>query len=264
MKGENRRFMLVVMVSFFILLAGITATTLIFTINSINRNADTSRKSLERLIRESLEEKAMEFSRMLRNPFIQDFFARGMGGDPKRGVIALFNMLIISFEDPYYLAIVQNGEVVASKLPEEIGKPAPGDLLVKGTEMLNSFRMKTGDLIMISSPLDEKLRVVVVKDITKEIQEIDKPFSQQKSRVLWVSLALLGVFLVFAVLIALLVIGPANSRYISRPIKELEEKALRIMDGDTTVEIEVDEKSDYYALQALLDSMRMLLHKSEQ
>ncbi len=215
-------------------------------------------------MKESLEGKLLEFSHMLRNPFIEDFFSKGMGGDPARKVIALFNMLIISFEDPYYLAIVGDGKVVASKLTGEIGKPPPGDLLPEGTEMLDAFRQKTGDLIMISYPLEKNLRVTVVQDITKEMEEIEKPFSDQKSRVLWVSLALLVVFLVFAVLIAFLVIGPANSRYISGPIKELEEKALRIMDGDTSIEIEVDEKSDYYALQALLDSMRLLLRKSEE
>jgi hypothetical protein len=263
-RGETRKFMFVVFSSFFFVLLGIVFTTLAFTISAINTNADTSIRLIKDQIREGIEGELSDYARMLRNPVIEDFFARGSQDDSRNLTVALFTMMEISLGDPYYLALISDGKVIASKLPAELNKQAPDDIASAGSSEIGIFRGKSGDLAMISTPLNEDLRAVVVVDMTKQIEEARAPFEDQKGTALWVSLVLFLSFLAVAILVAVLVIGRANARYITGPIKGLEERANRLIEGDTTQDIAVDEKSDYYALQALLDSMRRLLWEMDR
>ena len=261
--GENRKFMLIVFLSFLLVLVGIVATTLVFSVHAINDNADTSIEQHKDLVRENIEGELYNFSRLLRNPDINELLTRGTGGDERVLAIALFNMLEIALGDPYYLVLAADGVVIDSKLPPEIGKATPQDLITQGSQELGEFRGKTAQMVMVAAPLGEDLQAVVVVDMTNEIKEAKQPFEDQKNRILWISLTLFAGFLVLAILAVFFAIGWANSRYISGPIRDLEDKAKRMMEGDTSMEIDVDENSDYYALQALLDSMQHVLKEME-
>ena len=261
--GENRKFILVVFLSFLLVLLGIVITTLAFSINAINDNADTSVEQYKELVRESIDDELYDFARLLRNPDINQILAEGSGDDRETLTIALFNMLEITLGEPYYLILAEEGEVVASKLPGETGKPIPQDVYMQGSSLTDEFREKSGELVMVGAPINDELSAAVVVDITDEIEEARAPFDDQKSHILWVSLFLFIGFLVLSILVVFFVIAWANSRYISGPIRDLEDKANRLMGGDSSIVIDVDEKSDYYALQALLDSMQRMLAEME-
>jgi len=261
--SENRKFMLVVLLSFSVVLLGVVITTLAFSINAINNNADTSIDQYKDLVRENIESELYNFSRLLRNPDINELLMRGTGGDAQNLAIALFNMVKITLGEPYYLVFVGDGAVIDSKLPGEIGKAVPQDLISDGSQEIEEFRGKNAQMVMVAASLSEDLRAVAVVDMTDEIEEARQPFEDQKDNILWISLLIFVGFLALALLMAVFVIGRANSRYISGPIKDLEDKAKRMMEGETSIAITVDENSDYYALQALLDSMQHMLQGME-
>jgi hypothetical protein len=262
--GENRKFIVIVFISFFIVLLGAFITTLVFTVSAINDNTDTSLEQYRQLVRENIESELYDFSRLLRNPNIEEILTKGSGGDQLTLSVALFSMLEITLGEPYYLILASDGEVVDSKLPGETGKPVPQDIDMEGSSILEEFRGKRGELVMVASPLSENLHAAMVVDISNEIEEARQPFEDQKNRVLLVSFVLFAGFLLLATLVVFFVISWANSRYISGPIKDLEGKALRLMENDTSIQIKVDENSDYYALQALLDSMKHMIVEMEQ
>lgn len=261
--GENRKFILVVFLSFLLVLLGIVITTLAFSINAINDNADTSVEQYKELVRKNVEDELYDFSRLLRNPDINQILTAGSGGDRQTLTIALFNMLEITLGEPYYLILVEKGEVAASKLPGEMGKPVPQDVYMQGSRIMDGFRGKSGELVMVGAPVNDDIQAAVVVDITEEIEEAREPFEDQKRHILWISLFLFIGFLVLATLVIFFVISWANRHYISGPIKDLEDKANRLMGGDPSIVIDVDEKSDYYALQALLHSMQRMLSEME-
>jgi methyl-accepting chemotaxis protein len=262
-RGENRKFIFVVFLSFFIVLLGIVITTLAFSISAINDNADDSIAQYKELVRGNIASELQDFSRLLRNPNIDELLRQGTGGDNQRLVIALFTMLKITLGEPYYLILESGGEVVDSKLPEEIGKVVPQDVSMQGSRIVDEFRGNSGELVMVAAPLSEDVSAAVVVDITGEIEEARQPFEHQKTDALLVSLFLFMGFLIISTLVVFFIITWANSRYISGPIKELEDKAKRIMEGDSSIQVTVDEESDYYALQALLDSMQRMLMEME-
>ncbi|MBN2026461.1 MAG: hypothetical protein JW854_06875 [Actinobacteria bacterium] len=262
-RGENRKFILIVFLSFFVVLVGIVIATLAFSINAINDNADDSIAQYKELVQENIESELQNFSRLLRNPDIEEMLAQGTGGDDQRLVVALFNMLKITLGEPYYLVLESEGMVVDSKLPEEIGKAVPQDVSVHGSYIVSDFRGKGGDMVVVAAPLIEGLNAAVVVDITDEVDEARQPFEDQKNHIMLISLFLFIGFLILATLVVFLVISWANSRYISGPIKELEDKANRIMEGDASIRVTLDDDSDYYALQALLDSMQRMLVEME-
>ncbi len=266
--GENRKFMIIVFLSFFFVLLGMAITTLALSVKAINDNADTSIEQYRQLVRENIEGELNDFARLLRNPNIKEMLSRGTGGDEQRLAVATYTMLEIALGEPFYLVLESHGEVVESKLPAEIGGEVPGDVSVLGSSMLDEFRGKSGELVMVGAALSDELNAAVVVDISDEVEEARQPFEDQRSRVVWLSVFLFLGFLVLATLVVFFVIAWANSRYISGPIKELRDRAERLMQDDTSIEINVDKKSDYYALQALLDSMKRMLvemeHRSEQ
>ena len=119
-RGENRKFILIVFLSFFVVLLGIVIATLAFSINAINDNADDSIAQYEELVSDSIETELQDFSRLLRNPSIEELLTQGTGGDDQRLIVALFTMLKIALSEPYYLVLESDGVVVGSKLPEEM------------------------------------------------------------------------------------------------------------------------------------------------
>jgi len=264
LKGESSKFTLVVFLAFFLVIAGVVATSLIFTIRAINNNAEDSKVYLQEHIQEEMEGKLRSFSIMLRDPVIENFFAQGSGGDDYQLAITLKSMVEFSFEDPLYVALISGDDVVISTLPKERGEEVPSDLIAAGSEMLDTFRGSSGKLVMVTSPLSSEMRAIVVNDITTELEDAQEPFDEQKSQVLWTALILFLAFLAFALLIVLLLILPAQRRYITGPIDELSDAAKRIMGEDLSVQVEVDEDSDFYYLQALLDSVRRLVSESFQ
>ena len=117
---------------------------------------------------------------------------------------------------------------------------------------------------MVTTPLGEEIKATVVKDITSELEMAREPFDKQKSQAKWTALILFLAFLAFTLFIVLLVILPAQRRYITEPIDKLSDAARRIMGEDLSVEIEVDEDSDFYYLQAMLDSTKTMIQRSFQ
>lgn len=261
--GESKKFMLVVVLSFFLFLVGISLAYLAFALKVAGDSADTSISQYKDLVREEADKQLRDFSIMLRDPDINALLVEGSEGDSRKLAVSIFSMLEASFGEPYYLCLIQGEKVVVSKLPAETGKDVPEDLLAEGSRYIGDFRGKRGELLMLASPVDEKTRAVVVLDKTKEVAEARQPFEDQKSRLGWISLILFFTFLAAAVALALFAVGWANNRYISRPIRDLQGKAKRMMEGETEVALTVDEDSDYYALQALLDSMQRLLREAE-
>jgi len=264
LKGESSKFTLVVFLAFMLVIAGVVAASLIFTIRSINNNAEDSKIYLQDHIQEEMEGKLRSFSIMLRDPVIENFFAQGSGGDDYQLAITLKSMVVFSFEDPLYVALISGDDVVISTLPKERGNEVPSDLIAVGSEILDSFRGSSGNLVMVTSPVSIEMSATVVKDITTELERSQEPFDEQKSQVIWTALILFLAFVAFALLIVLLLILPAQRRYITGPIDELSDAAKRIMGEDIDVQIEVDEDSDFYYLQAMLDSTKRLIEKSFQ
>ncbi len=260
--GESRKFMLVVVLSFSLVLIGIFIANLAFTIDTINDNQDASISQYKEVVQKEAEKNLYDFAIMLRNPDIRALLFQGSEGDDRKLAVSIFNMLKASLGEPYYLCLVKGEKVVVSKLPGETGKSVPEDLVGEGSVFTGDFRGKAGELLMLAAPVSEDFKAVVVMDKTEDIQEGLRLFEDQKSRVKRASLLLFLVFLAVAILAAVFAIGWANSRYISGPIRKLEDQAKALMDGDVSTSIEPREGSDYYALQALLDSMQKLLREA--
>ncbi len=170
-----------------------------------------------------------------------------------------------------YMAVINDGAVVDTMTvpgvtvdPGQVPKsPPPGEYQIK-----DSFGNMKGTLMQVLFTVDMtkfglkgKFSVFAAYDLTKQVQAIDKYFSDQKrDTIIKLSMTALVALLLFGLLSTFWLRYLIN-RYIRRPVEKLNTSAKEIAAGTFEGEVEVDPDSDFAALQGLLKSGQLVLRR---
>jgi HAMP domain-containing protein len=172
-----------------------------------------------------------------------------------------------------YAGVIENGEVVNYLRPSgtDVGPselpsmPSGGDYVV-----LDSLAGKEGYFVSVFYSIDlsnygfNEFYVNIIVDRTAEMQEVDDYFvSQRNDLILRMSIAA-GIAVLLTLLITTFGLRYFTNKYVTEPIERLNRMAEEIADGRFEGDVEVDADSAYAALQGLLRSGQLILHKMDK
>jgi len=213
------------------------------------------------------------FSPELVELFNPDITKAVLSGDP----VPLYRLAkqIMTLASPAeYLAIIKDGKIVDSINPSgatvdtnKLPMSAPSE----GYVMLDSFGDRKGSFLDLFIPVDmtklglqTKFYVSTVINLTEQVKEVDKYFQDQKKDTI-ISLIVTGIIaLILFALLSTFWLRYLINKFIRKPVEELNTMARDIADGTYEGEVVVDENSDFAALQGLLKSGQLILHKLDE
>lgn len=171
-----------------------------------------------------------------------------------------------------YVAVIADGQIKdqttgsgttvnTSQLPTS---PPPGDY-----KTLDSFGGTKGTYVDVFYPIDmskvgnaiPKFYVSAVFNVTAQINDINKYFSDQKQTTVIALSTTAAVALLLFALLSTFWLRYLISKYIRRPVEELNTMAEEVAAGTFQGEVVVDRDSDFAALQGLLKSGQLILRK---
>ena len=173
-----------------------------------------------------------------------------------------------------YMAVVQNGAVVDSVStpgvkvdPNEVPKTPPGGKY----QIKDSFGNMKGTLLQVVFPVDlfkfglkGTFNLVYIYNLTKQINAVDKYFSNQKRDTI-IKLSVTGLIaLILFSLLSTFWLRYLVNRYVRKPIDKLNTSAQQLAVGTFEGEVEVDPDSDFAALQGLLRSGQLILRQLDE
>lgn len=210
------------------------------------------------------------FSPELLHLFNPDITKAILSGDP----LPLYRLTkhIMTLASPAeYLAIITDGKIVDSINPSGATvdtSKLPTSVPANGYVMLGSFGDRKGSFLDFFTPVDmtklglqTKFVASTIINLTDQVKEVDRYFQDQKRDTV--------ISLIIAGIIALILFGLLSTfwlrylinKYIRKPVQELNTMAEDIAAGTYQGEVVVDENSDFAALQGLLKSGQLILHK---
>jgi HAMP domain-containing protein len=172
-----------------------------------------------------------------------------------------------------YAGVIEDGEVVTYLTPsgtdvnpsELPSMPSEGDYVV-----LDSLAGKDGYFVSVFYSIDlggygfDEFYVNDIVDRTAEMQEIEDYFvSQRNDLILRMSIAA-GIAILLTLLITTFGLRYFTNKYVMEPVERLNRMAEEIADGVYDGEVKVDTGSAYAALQGLLRSGQLILHKMDK
>jgi nitrogen fixation/metabolism regulation signal transduction histidine kinase len=172
-----------------------------------------------------------------------------------------------------YVGVIADGEVVTYLTPtgkdidpsEIPAMPAEGDYVV-----MDSLSGEEGYFVSVFYSIDltdygyGKFHVNMIVDRTQEMQEVEDYFvNQRNDLMLRMSIASL-IAIILTLLITTFGLRYFTGKYVTEPIDKLNRTAEEIADGTFEGEVEVDPGSAYAALQGLLRSGQLILHKMDK
>jgi len=172
-----------------------------------------------------------------------------------------------------YVGIIKDGEVVAYLTPSGLDVD-PSELPTMPSEedyvVLDSLAGKEGYFVSVFYSIDlssiglGEFYVNDIVDRTAEMQEIDDYFvSQRNDLVVRMSIAA-GIAILLTLLVTTFGLRYFTAKYVMEPVEKLNRMAEEIADGVYEGEVEVDKDSAYAALQGLLRSGQIILHKMDK
>jgi nitrate/nitrite-specific signal transduction histidine kinase len=122
--------------------------------------------------------------------------------------------------------------------------------------------------VVVFNPIDltklgiaAKFTVSAMIDLTDQVKELDRYFSDQKRDTV-IGLVITGIIaLVLFGLLSTFWLRYLIDKYVRKPVNELNTMAQEISAGRYKGEVVVDENSDFAALQGLLKSGQLILRK---
>ena len=262
----------------FILVAIILGFFLIDGIMSSNNNAKHAKQLLIDQTVESYRRlgenfQSMNFDQDVMKLLKQDFIEAFFEGDVGPAYDLIMNITVMA-SPADYVALVEDGNIYDYSVkpgvtvdPEELlTNPPPNDY-----KIVESFGNKKGTLLYAFYPIDlsvvglsSEIYISSVFDLTSQVEEIDAYFRDQRNDDI-IKLAIAGlVALLFFSLLSVFWLRYLIKKYIAEPMERLNTMAEEISAGAFDGEVEVDESSDFAALQGLLRSGQLILRKHDQ
>jgi hypothetical protein len=277
-KSEMSKLLWSFTIPVFILIAAILALFLVDSIMSTNNNAELTKKLLINQIVDSYRRLGENFQSMNFNPEVLKLLSPDMLQAFARGdvdpVFALIMNVSVMASPAEYVALVKDGSIykysaksgVTVKPEQLLTSPPPNDY-----KIIKEFGGKEGTLLYAFYPidlsivgLDSKIYISSVFDITEQVKEIDSYFNEQKrDNIIKLVVAAIIALVVFGLLL-LFWLRYLIKRFIAGPINQLNTTAEEIVAGTFEGEVEVDQSSDFSALQGLLRSGQLILRKHDE
>lgn len=276
---EMRRLMMAVSFSVILLVLAITCYFLVDVILTTEQNISDNK---DKMIKESVH--ALEETRNILvlsefNPAYLEIFNKELTQRMVAGDLDLLYDFAVKvallFYPVEYTSIIKDGAVVSFGAqsgwnvdPSELPTSPPEG----GYQLLDRLGDREGFFISVFNPVDlgvlgleaGKIYANMIMDRTEELASIEDYFHRQR----WGFLARLftaaGLALFLSLLITTLGLRYFTRKYVTRPIEEINHQAREIMEGTFTGEVEIDERSAYAPLQALLRSGQKVLQRMEK
>lgn len=104
----------------------------------------------------------------------------------------------------------------------------------------------------------------MIMDRTEELASIEDYFHRQRRGFLTRLFIAAGLALLLSLLLGTFGLRHFTRKYVTMPIEEINHQAREIMEGTFAGEVEIDERSAYAPLQALLRSGQKVLQRMEK
>lgn len=276
---EMRRLAVAVSLSVLCLLLAVIAYYMVDVAVTTDRNMrDNREKVIAESVRTMQDMKSAlitgDFSPQYLEIFNQEILKQIAGGD--RDVLYRYaTQIVLTFYPIDYVAFIAEGEVLkyGARKGMEIDpyelplEPPEGDY-----QILDKLGNREGFFVSVFLPVelsklglgDEKILMNMVVDRTEEIAQVEKYFRDQRNSLL-LRLTIAAVLAVVAsLLLTTFGLRYFTRKYVVEPIERLNRQAQEIMEGTFAGEVEIDERSAYAPLQALLRSGQKVLQRLEK
>ena len=278
-KSEMNKLLWSFTIPILLLVALIVAAYLIYGIVNADNNAKQTRKLLiDQSVRSSQGfsnnfQNLTGLSPDLLKQFNADTIKAAYNGNPKPMYGLTKNIMILT-TPAKYVAIIVNGKVVdySAALGTTVDpKEIPTTMPKKGYAVLDMFNGQKGTYLNLFSSVDltklgiqAKFEVGFMIDATEQVKEIDKYFQNQKQDTV-TGLIITGIIaLILFGFLSTLWLRYLINKYVRRPVEELNTIAQDLAAGTYQGEVVVDDNSDFAALQGLLKSGQLILHKLDE
>ncbi len=270
---EMRRFLLSVTALVTVLLLAVIVWS---TLDSISRINDDMEREKERVIGQLVDYFNTTLEAMARTGgdpayarklFREDLFAEG-GLTGSKALLDFLSTLQRQQFNADYLAYVSNGMVVSMSVAEGLAvesSEVPRHMPEQQYEILEESGGRKGQFISVFAPFpmmgsgEEFITFTV--DRTENVRELEDLYRRDKESLVRRQVVAGVSIMVVGALISILGVYWLARKDITGPIEEINRKAQGIMEGTFEGEVEVDERSDFAPLQALLSSGKKILDK---
>jgi uncharacterized protein (UPF0333 family) len=259
-----------------LLVALIVGAYMVYGIVNANNNAKQTKKLLIDQFVQSYKRaneswsNVTSFSPELLQQFNPDIIKAAFSGDPAPMYKLTKNVMFLT-NPAQYVAVIVNGKIVdystafGVKLdPKELPTKMPSSKYI----VLDEFNGQKGTFLVVFNPVDltkmgiaANFQVSFLVDLTNQVKELDKYFSDQKQDTV-IGLIITGIIaLILFGLLSTFWLRYLINKYVRKPVNELNSMAEEISAGKYQGEVVVDESSDFAALQGLLKSGQLILRK---
>lgn len=202
----------------------------------------------------------------------QDMLERILQGDIEE--LHELILQLVSITNPAeYIGILVDGEVVSFLTPsganvnpsETPAKPPEADYVV-----VDNLVGEEGYFVSVFYSIDlssmgfKDFYVNIIVDRTAEIQEIEDYFIDQRNNLITRMSIVAGIAILLTLLITTFGLRYFTNKYVMEPVEKLNRMAQQVADGTYTEDVEVDRDSAYAALQGLLRSGQLILHRMDK
>lgn len=276
---EMRRLMMAVSLSVIFLVLAIVCYFVTDVTLTTNRNISDNREKMIQESVNSLEETRnilvlSEFNPAYLEIFNKELTQRMVAGD----LDLLYDFAVkvaILFYPVQYASIIKDGEVVAYGTrpgwdvdPHDLPTTPPPE----GYRVLDRLGDREGFFISVFNPVDlsvfgleaGEIYADLIMDRTEEVAAIEDYFHQQRNGFLIRVFIAAGLALLLSLLLTTIGLRHFMRKYVTGPIETLNRQAQEIMGGAFEGEVDLDEKSTYAPLQALLRSGQKVLQHMER
>jgi hypothetical protein len=274
---EMKRLILAVTLMTLVLVLGVIAYFMIDVILTSNNNIEKNKQMVLDKTVTTIKDLGAHTSQISSNTKFLGMLNQDLLNQVLRGEDEPLYELVVELatiaNELEYVGITVDGEVVTYLTPlgldvdpsELPNMPSDEDYVV-----LDSLAGKEGYFVSVFYSIDlstSGLGEFYVNDIvdrTAEMQEIDDYFvSQRNDLIVRMSIAA-GIAILLTLLITTFGLRYFTGKYVMEPVEKLNRMAEEIADGTYEGEVEVDKDSAYAALQGLLRSGQLILHKMDK
>lgn len=275
---EMRDLILAVSLSTLLLVLAIIAFFMVSIIVTTNDNIEQNKQILIEQSAVSLEEISENIASMPTNPTILELFNEELVQEVMSGDQDLLYETVLdlgmTFYPVEYMGIVSDGELIGYEIREGLmvdPDKLPVEFSEGGYETLDALGDDEGLYISKFYELDlgilgieESVYLNMIEDRTAELAAIEDYFDNQRNDlILMLSIASI-IAIILTILLTTLGLRYFTSKYVVRPIEELNRIAQEITEGTFKGEVQVDKDSAYAALQGVLRSGQKVLRRLDE
>ncbi len=276
--GEMSKLTWSFLIPVMLLVVAIIAFFIVDAVLSADNNAEQTKKILIEQTVQTYRRMGENFQVSGFNPsmaqtFNPELIQSFLRGDYKPVYDLILNISVLATPSEA-VALVTDGKVYSAVMQPESGARADELLTTVPKDeykILGRFGKLEGTLVNVVYPIDltkvglnSKILMSCVFDLTAQVRVVEDYFTGQRNdTIIWLGVIGLIALLAF-VLLSTFWLRHLIGRYVSKPIKELNDTAEEIVAGTYQGEVVVNSKSDFAAIQGLLKSGQLILRKHDE